>query len=72
MEELIIREVYSVTPVGDMVAVDFLQVSETGTYRMFKYFYKDEWEEDISKNLVFKKCRAFDKSSTIAKEVKIC
>lgn len=35
MEELIIREVYSVTPVGDMVAVDFLQVSENGTYRMF-------------------------------------
>lgn len=72
MEELIIREVYSVTPVGDMVAVDFLQVSENGTYRMFKYFDKDEWEEDISKNLVFKKCRSFDKSSTIAKEVKVC
>lgn len=73
MEEYMIWEVYGVTDIGNnTVAVDFLQVSEHGKYRMLKYFDKDEWDEDISKTFTYKACRAFDSDKTVAREMKLC
>lgn len=72
MEEHTIREIYSVTPLGEMVAVDFLRQTDTGRYRVLKYFYRDEWDEDISKNLAYNPCRAFDSENTVSKEIRLC
>ena len=42
METHKILKVYKVTPIKNIVAVDFLRQDDIGRYRVLKYFYKQD------------------------------
>ena len=70
METHKILKIYKVTPIGNIVAVDFLRQGDTGRYRVLKYFYKQDWQR-ISKTREYEPLEDFDSRYT-TKEIHLC